>query len=410
MNNLPKLEKIGDYCQVGDGAHTSIKRKESGVLYLSSKNFKDGKLDLSKVSYISETDFQKHFKDSSKSLTKTKHGDVALSIIGTIGEPYIIKKKDIFGISSAVAFLRSNDRIKTIYLYYWLKSTEFQQAIFSIKGGVAQGYVSLEMIRSLPLKVFELNQQETIAFILSTYDNLIENNNCRIAILEEMAQSLYREWFVKFRFPEHEQAKFVDSSLGRIPEGWEVKKLAEIAKVNPDGITKRNAPANIWYIDISSVGTGVISEYKKMTFADAPSRARRIIQDNDIVWATVRPNRKQYSYISKPLKNTIVSTGFAVLRSVNVPSSFLYRAITTDDFTNYLVNNASGSAYPAVNAKDFENADILVPHFDLITKFSNLAFNISTQQQILLNKNKNLKLQRDFLLPKLISGKINLDQ
>ena len=79
-------------------------------------------------------------------------------------------------------------------------------------------------------------------------------------------------------------------------------------------------------------------------------------------------------------------------------------------FTNYLVNNASGSAYPAVNAKDFENADILVPHFDLITKFSNLAFNISTQQQILLNKNKNLKLQRDFLLPKLISGKINLDQ
>ena len=95
MNNLPKLEKIGDYCQVGDGAHTSIKRKESGVLYLSSKNFKDGKLDLSKVSYISETDFQKHFKDSSKSLTKTKHGDVALSIIGTIGEPYIIKKKDI---------------------------------------------------------------------------------------------------------------------------------------------------------------------------------------------------------------------------------------------------------------------------------------------------------------------------
>ncbi len=221
MNLAYDEAKIGEVCEVGDGAHTSIKRQNDGVLYLSSRNFKDGRQDLSKVYYISEDDFEKHFRDASKAITKPKTGDVVLSIIGTIGEPYVVKSSDRFGLSSAVAILRPNQtEITAEYLYYWIRGSEFQHAVYSIKGGVAQGYVSLEMIRSLPIRKFEKSAQENIVEILTAYDNLIENNNRRIAILEEMAQSLYREWFVKFRFPGHQQAKFIDSPLGKIPEGW----------------------------------------------------------------------------------------------------------------------------------------------------------------------------------------------
>ena len=118
-----EVKTIGDACLVGDGAHAKIKRQTSGVLYLTCKNLKEGGLDLSKVDYISEEDYNKYFRDNSKALTKLKADDVIFSIIGTIGEPYLVKPKDYFGISSSVAILRRNKSVLyTNYLYYWVKS------------------------------------------------------------------------------------------------------------------------------------------------------------------------------------------------------------------------------------------------------------------------------------------------
>ncbi len=267
-------------------------------------------------------------------------------------------------------------------------------------------YVSLTDQRKMDLTLPDKVTQDELASILSAYDNLIENNNRRIAILEEMTQSLYREWFVKFRFPGHEQAKFIDSPLGKRPEGWKVQKLKDVAEVNPESITKKNVPEEIQYVDIKSVSSGSIDDVKPMPFLDAPSRARRIVQDGDIIWATVRPNRKQYSYISKPEPNTIVSTGFAVIRALSVPSPFLLQVLTTDDFVSYLVNHASGAAYPAVNASEFENADTLIPNEAILMKFDSFAAPMIQQCETLKRKNRNLTAQRDLTLPKLITGQI----
>ena len=196
--------------------------------------------------------------------------------------------------------------------------------------------------------------------------------------------------------------------MGQIPEGWEVKRLDEVADINPQSITQRNAPEKIGYIDISSVGTGVIDEVKPMLFNEAPSRARRVVVDGDIIWATVRPNRKQYSFICKPLPNTIVSTGFAVIRSKSLPESYLYSFTTTDSFTGYLINHATGSAYPAVNSDIFQKAGILVPPKNLVEKFDEFCSRAISLSEVLKKKNANLKQQRDMLLPKLISGQIEL--
>jgi type I restriction enzyme S subunit len=188
----------------------------------------------------------------------------------------------------------------------------------------------------------------------------------------------------------------------------EVKRLDEVADVNPQSITKKNAPESIGYIDIKSVGSGIVNEVKTMQFKDAPSRAKRIVVDGDIIWATVRPNRKQFSYICKPSTNTIASTGFAVLRSKMVPASYMYSFTTTDSFASYLVNHATGSAYPAVNSDIFKKANILVPASELLDKFDELCLATMQQSEVLKKKNKNLKQQRDMLLPKLISGQIEL--
>jgi type I restriction enzyme S subunit len=213
--------RLGDCCTVGDGAHASIARRESGVMYLTSKNFKPHGLDLSKVDFISEEDFQRHFRESSKAITKPVLGDVLVGIIGSLGEPYIVRATDCIGLSSSVAIVRPNQKaLLPEYLYYWIRGATFQSAVYGIKGGVAQSYLSLEMIKSLPVRFPSLSLQRGIIDILSAYDDLIENNTRRLKILEQIAQMLYREWFVNFRFPGHEQVNMVESELGEVPQGW----------------------------------------------------------------------------------------------------------------------------------------------------------------------------------------------
>ena len=144
---------IGKTCNVGDGAHASIKRYSDGIPYLTSKNFKIEGLDLKNVEFISSDDFNKYFKKDSKAITKPGKDDVLLSIIGSLGAPYQVKEEDEFGLSSSVSILRPKETIDSTYLYYWIKSTEFQSSIMSFRSGVAQSFLSLGVIKDLPISL-----------------------------------------------------------------------------------------------------------------------------------------------------------------------------------------------------------------------------------------------------------------
>lgn len=333
-----------------------------------------------------------------------KPNDLIFSRTGQVGHIFRKQKGVIHNNCFRISPIEVVDRG---FLFWFLKQDYVRNKVNNLASGSAQPDLNHDAFKSLNFSYpRKIEDQKRIAQVLDQYDKLIENNNRRIAILEDMAQSLYREWFVKFRYPGHENQTLIDSPLGPIPEGWEVKKLSEIARVNPESITKKNAPESIQYIDIKSVSSGSIDEIKEILFIEAPSRARRMVQHGDVIWATVRPNRKQYSFIARPKENTVVSTGFAVLRAEKVSPEYLYFAVTTDDFTTYLVNHATGSAYPAVSAKDFDNAMVLKPCADILKKFDALVTNCVAEMEVLKNKNVNLKQQRDLLLPKLISGKI----
>ena len=278
---------------------------------------------------------------------------------------------------------------------------------------LAQGGATREALTKTTIEDFEVPQpplavQRRIAEILSAYDELIENNQRRIKVLEEMARSLYREWFVYFRFPGHNKVKMAPSPLGPIPPGWEVKKLGEIADVNRAQINPRTAPDEVYYIDISSVSPGQIDAIITFPFAEAPGRARRIVQHGDILWSCVRPNRRSHALVMQPALNTIASTGFTVLTATKVPFSFLYLAMTTDDFVTFLTNSATGSAYPAVTAKTFADAVLLVPPAPLLKKFGETSIPMAEQIHILQRQTQNLRRTRDLLLPRLLSGQVHL--
>lgn len=288
------------------------------------------------------------------------------------------------------------------FAYYFLQTLRLER----YDSGASNPTLNRNHIHGLPILFPDLPAQEQIAAILTAYDELIQNNTRRIAILEEMARSLYREWFVDFRFPGHEQAVLTESELGLIPEGWNVDELRAVADVNPESLSRGHGLQEINYVDISSVSPGQITKIETMLFENAPGRARRVVRSGDTIWSTVRPNRRSYSIVLNPPDALIVSTGFAVIRPRAVPYSYLYHAVTTDRFADYLTNHATGSAYPAVSAADFENARILIPPADLLDGYQATTGDMLELRQRLLKKNRILGSTRDFLLPKLISGEI----
>jgi type I restriction enzyme S subunit len=243
--------------------------------------------------------------------------------------------------------------------------------------------------------------QRRVVEVISAYDDLIENNRRRMALLEEAARQLYREWFVRLRFPGHEHTRITYG----VSEGWERRTVRDVAEVNQESLSS-SFDGEIEYVDISSVTPGQINETAAYDFHDAPSRARRVVRHGDIVWSCVRPNRRSHAVIWHPQSNLIVSTGFAVLTPRTVPTAFLYFATTTDAFVGYLENHARGAAYPAVVAGDFERAELLVPSRTLLASFNDFVEPTLSQIHGLRVQNQKLRAARDLLLPRLMSGEI----
>lgn len=167
-----------------------------------------------------------------------------------------------------------------------------------------------------------------------------------------------------------------------LPKGWNYKKISDVAKVNANTIRKKDAPDEIYYIDISSVSNGSFEPPKHMLYADAPSRAKRIVKKNDFIISTVRPNLKQYVFLDEVHENWIASTGFAVVTAIEAGTEwYLYSVITSELFNEHLVRVADGGAYPAFNPKEIEDAVIFWPDEDSLRVINDLAFNLNTKQK-----------------------------
>lgn len=172
---------------------------------------------------------------------------------------------------------------------------------------------------------------------------------------------------------------------------WEERRLGEVVKINPETLSVSKYSGNIQYIDISSVNQGTLSGYKIYDINEAPSRARRIIRPNDMIYSTVRPNLKAYYYMKDNCpQNAIASTGFAVIRSTKKSDSrFIYYLVTENSFVDYLTMVAKGSAYPAVDTNDFKRAKIKLPPISIQRKIADI---LSAYDDLIENNNRRIEL------------------
>jgi type I restriction enzyme, S subunit len=327
------------------------------------------------------------------------------SVVRKNGTPFVQYASGRFWANNHTHVLRPHEGAID---FWFLKSALETTDISGFVTGAAQPKLNQSNMRRIPIQMPPRDVQVKIGRVAHALASHIENNKRVIKVLEEIARAIYREWFVEFRFPGCQTVALTDSRLGLIPKEWTPALLAEIAQVNARTLKDVAELGEIEYVDIGSVSTGQINETVRLASEDAPGRARRLVTEGDVIWSTVRPNRRSYALILDPLDNLVVSTGFAVLTPKDVPSAFLYRVVTTEEFIGYLVNRATGAAYPAVTGRVFEEAPVLLPPKALVDRFADFVAPMDRLASNLMAVSDNLQTTRDLLLPRLTSGQLDV--
>ncbi len=388
---------------ITDGKHGDCENEEnSGYYFISCKDIFDGQINYKNARQITKADYEETHKR-----TMLEVDDILLTNSGTIGRMAFVTDREATTkttFQKSVAIIKPDkQKVLPRYLYYQLQNCVPQ--FINSSNGSAQKNLLLSTMRTFQIEIEENREkQEKIADTLSAYDDLIENNQKQIKLLEEAAQRLYKEWFVDLRFPGHENTKIVDG----VPEGWQWCKVRDVADINSSALPKNYKEDFIDYVDLGSVRCGHIETRTRYNLNEAPGRAKRCAKDGDIIWGMVRPNLKAYALVTNPKETDVFSTGFSVLSAKKVPYSYLYCAVTQDEFVGYLVNATNGAAYPAVKPVHFEVADILKPDDKVLEQFHSVADSIYRKKEALENQNHNLRESRDLILPKLMSGEVEV--
>ena len=379
-----------------------VVEEETGYKMIRTTNVRDGRIDVNETKFVEESVFKKWTRR-----VLPRRNDIVLTREAPLGEVGLLRSDEKVFLGQRTILYRANPRkLNQQFLYYSMLSTYVQGQIKGQGSGATVEHLRVPDAEKLAIPVPPLEVQKKIAAILLAYDELIEINQRRIALLEKMAEEIYREWFVRLRFPGHEQVRKIKG----VPEGWCGAELKELASINPSSISRQGDPESILYVDISSVGINRIDDVTPYTSANAPGRARRRVKHGDVIWSSVRPANRAYCLIYEPPENLIVSTGFAVIRPNSAtPFTFLFFAVTSNSFIDQMTTVAKGAAYPATSFDDFEKAKLLVPTECLLRCFHEKTEPMFRQKHFLQQQSEWLRKTRDLLLPRLISGKLSVE-
>lgn len=237
-------------------------------------------------------------------------------------------------------------------------------------------------------------EQTAITEVLSSIDDKIDLLHHQNKTLEQLAETLFRQWFV-------EEAE----------KSWEVKKISDVASINKRTIIKEYPHPSIEYLDTGSITKGSIDSYQNYLVTEAPSRAQRIPIHNDIVYSLVRPIQCHYGLLQEVSPNTVVSTGFCVVSCDKISPYFIYQLLTLDETIEYLDVLAEGStsAYPSLKPSDIATFEFQLPPADLLNEFHMIVEGIYKKIRSNATQIKTLTQLRDTLLPKLMSGEVRVE-
>lgn len=380
--------KLGDYCSISSSKRVFARQYEdSGVPFYRSKEIIERReyKDISESLFISK-ELYNSFKEK---FGVPVYGDILLTSVGTLGIPYYVKASDKFYFKDGnLTWMKSFvDELDSKYLYYWLSSSFGKASLLQRAIGSSQPALTIDILKKYRILLPSIVVQHRIASILSTYDSLIENNTKRIRLLEKMAENLYKEWFVRFRFPGHENVKMVNG----LPNGWKKGALSDIcefkrgknitssemkegtipvisAGITPSGF---HSHANVYGISVTMSSSGANAGYIAVHYSD--------------IWAA------DCSYIEE------------------ASTPYIYYVYELLNNIRSIINNFQrGAAQPHVYPRDINRIKMIIPSEDIRKKANEKIGVIHCQIDNLQRQNSLLARQRDLLLPRLMSGKLEV--
>ncbi|ELV8745237.1 restriction endonuclease subunit S [Vibrio vulnificus] len=427
------------------------KKTESGVPLVTAKIVKDGYVQTP-TEFIAEDSYETWMV---RGLPEV--GDVVLTTEAPLGEAAQLTDSNVALAQRIVTLRGKKGVLSNDYLLCAMQSNYVQHQLEARATGSTVKGIKQSELRKVILPVPPFGEQQRISNILKSISDKILLNSKTNQTLEQIAQAIFKSWFVDFdpvkakietlaaggsaddaelaamsvisaktidelnslktsnpeAFNKLAQTaalfpKDLDSETGT-PAGWNSGVIADIAKLNANSWTKKNRPEQVHYVDLSNTKNGRIETVTTYGFDEAPSRARRILNSGDTIIGTVRPGNRAFAFIGETEKPLTGSTGFAVLSpKEEFWTSFVYLATTNDDAIDEYARLADGGAYPAIKPEVVADTPCVLPTKDIAQKFWQLTGAMLKKAHQARLENEELAKTRDTLLPKLLSGEINV--
>lgn len=392
-------KRLGDLIDINPET-LSLSKYGGKISYIDIASVNNGRLDGYTEHDISEA--------PSRARRVIKNDDVIFSTVRpNLRAYYYVRNCPVNAIcSTGFAVLRAKKEVDSRFIYSLVTENSFVDYLTLVAKGSAYPAVDTADFKKAKVTVPDLPTQKRIADILSAYDNLIENNNKRIALLEKAAQELYREWFARFRFPRHEKAKFVNG----LPEGWEVKRIYNYGKVET-GKTPSTEVAENYGEDIMFVKTPdmhgnmfVLQTNEYLSERGHKTQHKKLLPANSIMVSCIGTGgvvsiNAEPAHTNQQI-NSIILNDITYLE-------WLYFTCKSLKSTIELFG-ATGATMTNLSKGKFEKLKVIDPGAELILEYHNKTENIFKKIKLLMKANKNLIKQRDLLLPRLMSGKLEV--
>jgi type I restriction enzyme S subunit len=398
---------LGEICElIVDCEHKTAPTQEVGYPSIRTPNIGRGRFILEGVNRVSE--------DTYKLWTRRaipQPGDLIMAREAPVGNVAMIPEGLRPCLGQRTLLIRPDcTKVESDFLNYFLNGPYVQGLIQAKTNGSTVAHLNMADVRTMELpELPPLPMQRRIAGILSAYDELIENSQQHIKILESMARALYREWFVYFRYPGHESVPLVPSELGDIPQGWEVKRMTDCIEVNPRVVVPRSDKKP--FVPMGSLSNDSM-QITNIESREGNSGSK--FQNNDTLFARITPcleNGKTGLVQFLPDAQSVAfgSTELIVLRSRTLTPEYVYLLARSDDFRSVAIKSMSGATgRQRVQHECFEDIYLAQPPLVLLDQFSAIttpAFHLIYQLHLQI---ENLRRTRDLLLPRLLSGQIEV--
>lgn len=398
------MTKLKDICEfIVDCPHSTAKDEGTGYPLIRTPNIGKGRFNLEGVHRVSENVYrQRNLR------AIPQDNDLIFAREAPAGNVAIIKNGEKFCLGQRTVLIRPNPKfVSPDFLTYFLLAPQQQYGLLGTANGATVAHVNLPTIRDLEINLPSLKIQYRIADILSAYDDLIENNRKQIKLLEEAAQRLYKEWFVDLRFPGHEHTKITDG----VPEGWEYCTLDDVIEFDPKIRLSKDRVKQ--FVPMSALSTSsMVLDINEIS--ETMSNSGSKFQNGDTLLARITPclenGKTAFVYGIESDEGAVGSTEYIVMRSKQLTPYMVYLLSRTNEFRQFAINSMSGSdGRQRVKSDKLKALEYLLPTSTLLHQFERI---VAPMFETVFNLNKQIFVSiqaRDRLLPKLMSGEVEVD-